>query len=95
MSLDSSTVAHVARLARLALEPQQVPAILAELNGILALVERLQQADVTALEPLSHPLDMVARTRPDIVTETDRREAFQAIAPAVEGGYYLVPRVIE
>jgi aspartyl-tRNA(Asn)/glutamyl-tRNA(Gln) amidotransferase subunit C len=95
MSLDRTTVEQVARLARLALAPDQVTALQEELNGILALVARLQSADITAVEPLSHPLEITARLRPDVVTEADQREVFQAIAPAVEAGLYLVPRVIE
>lgn len=95
MSLDRSTVTQVARLARLALEPAHVDAFKRELDGILTLVERLQEADVGATEPLSHPLDMVARMRPDVVTESDHRAEFQALAPAVAAGHYLVPRVIE
>lgn len=95
MSLDKSTVEQVARLARLALEPDQATTYQAELSGILALVARLQDADVSAVEPLSHPLEIVARMRADVVTESDQREVFQAIAPAVEDGHYLVPQVIE
>ncbi len=95
MSLDRSAVEQVARLARLALAPDQATALQAELNGILELVAHLQGADITSIEPLSHPLEITARLRPDIVTETDQREVFQAIAPAVEAGLYLVPRVIE
>ncbi len=44
---------------------------------------------------MAHPLDMHQRLRPDVVTEPDRREAFQAIAPEVDNGLYLVPKVIE
>jgi aspartyl-tRNA(Asn)/glutamyl-tRNA(Gln) amidotransferase subunit C len=95
MSLDRSAVEQVARLARLALEPGQKDAFLGELNAILGLVERLQEANVAGVAPLSHPLDMTARTRPDVVTESDQRPRFQALAPAVEGGHYIVPRVIE
>jgi aspartyl-tRNA(Asn)/glutamyl-tRNA(Gln) amidotransferase subunit C len=45
--------------------------------------------------PMAHPLDQVQRLRPDVVTERDQREQFQAIAPQVEAGLYLVPKVIE
>ncbi|MBI1732394.1 MAG: Asp-tRNA(Asn)/Glu-tRNA(Gln) amidotransferase subunit GatC [Gammaproteobacteria bacterium] len=95
MSLDKSAVERVAVLARLALDDRQVAACQSELNGILDLVERLQGASVTGVEPLSHPLDIVARLRPDLVTESDQRALFQSIAPAVDSGLYLVPRVIE
>jgi aspartyl-tRNA(Asn)/glutamyl-tRNA(Gln) amidotransferase subunit C len=95
MSLDKSAVEQVARLARLAMDDRQASSWQAELNGILGLVERLQGANVAGVEPLSHPLDLSARMRPDVVTETDRRALFQSIAPAVDAGLYLVPRVIE
>ena len=95
MSLDRSAVEQVARLARMALAPDQTTSLQAELNGILELVARLQAADIASVVPLSHPLEISARLRPDIVTEADQREVFQAIAPAVEAGLYLVPRVIE
>jgi len=95
MSLDRSSVEQVARLARLALAPDQVAILQEELNGILELAARLQGADIAAVEPLSHPLEITARLRPDAVTEDNERETFQAIAPAVEDGLYLVPRVIE
>jgi len=95
MSLDRSSVEQVARLARLALAPDQVATLQEELNGILELAARLQGAEIALVEPLSHPLEITARLRPDDVTEGDEREVFQAIAPAVEDGLYLVPRVIE
>jgi aspartyl-tRNA(Asn)/glutamyl-tRNA(Gln) amidotransferase subunit C len=95
MSLDKSTVEQVARLARLALDERQAVAWQAELNGILGLVERLLGAAVDGVEPLSHPLDLAARTRPDRVTETDQRDLLQSLAPSVDAGLYLVPRVIE
>ena len=59
------------------------------------MVDRLQAADTDAVEPMANPLDAVQRLRADEVTEHNQREAFQAIAPAVDNGLYLVPRVIE
>jgi len=51
--------------------------------------------DTKGIEPMSHAQDVAQRLREDKVTETNQREAFQAIAPQVEGGLYLVPQVIE
>ncbi|MCX7161100.1 MAG: Asp-tRNA(Asn)/Glu-tRNA(Gln) amidotransferase subunit GatC, partial [Proteobacteria bacterium] len=63
--------------------------------GGLGLIEQMQAVDTTGIEPMSHAMDLVQRLREDKAVEPDRREAFQAIAPAVEDGLYLVPRVVE
>ena len=66
-----------------------------QLNGILGFIEQLQAVDTTGIEPMAHAVDVVQRLRPDVVTETDRRADFQAVAPETEAGLYLVPRVVE
>ncbi len=95
MSLSSENVKQVAHLARLELPAERIAAYTAQLSSILDLVGQLSRADTDGVEPMAHPLDMHQRLRPDAVTEADRREAFQAIAPETEGGLYLVPKVIE
>lgn len=95
MSLTIEQVRKVATLARLQVGDEQVDAYARELSGILDLVEALEAADTAAVTPMAHPLDLTARLRDDVVSEGDEREAFQAIAPAVEDGVYLVPKVIE
>lgn len=95
MSLSPEQVRKVADLARLRVNDGQVEAYARELSNILDMVETLEAADTEAVEPMAHPLDLNARLRDDVVTESDRREDFQAIAPAVEDGVYLVPKVIE
>ncbi len=95
MSLSDKQVRDVAQLARLALAEDDVPRYAAELSKILDLVGQLEQAPTDAVTPMAHPLDIKQRLRADVVTESDQRERFQAIAPAVEAGVYLVPRVIE
>lgn len=95
MSLSPEQVRKVADLARLRVDDGQVEAYARELSNILDMVETLDSADTGAVEPMAHPLDLNARLRADAVTESDRHEDFQAIAPAVEDGVYLVPRVIE
>lgn len=95
MSLDSKEVTKVAELARLRLEAEQVDSYARELSGILDMVDKLEAADTSDVEPMSHPLDLTARLRDDAVTETDQREAFQNTAPSTADGVYLVPRVIE
>jgi len=95
MSLQPEDVRGIAHLARLHVEDDDVPRYATELSGILELVERMKTAQTEGVEPMAHPLDEVQRLRADQVTETVDRDAFQAIAPQVRDGLYLVPRVIE
>jgi aspartyl-tRNA(Asn)/glutamyl-tRNA(Gln) amidotransferase subunit C len=95
MSLDHDQVRRLARLARIAVRPDETEAVLERLNRVLALIDDMRRVDTSGVEPMAHPLDAVQRLRPDAVTEPDRRELYQAVAPAVEGGLYLVPKVIE
>ncbi|MER2553846.1 MAG: Asp-tRNA(Asn)/Glu-tRNA(Gln) amidotransferase subunit GatC [Thauera sp.] len=95
MSLSNDQVGHIARLARIALSAAELEATRAKLDGIFDLIEQMQAVDTTGVEPMSHPQEFAARLRADVVTETDRREAFQRVAPQTEAGLYLVPKVIE
>jgi len=95
MALSLEQVARIARLARIELAPGDAEATQAKLNGIFGLIEQMQAVDTTGVAPMSHPQDVIQRLREDKVTETDRREAYQTVAPAAEGGLYLVPKVIE
>ena len=95
MSLSDDQIQRLARLARLALEPAETAEIAARLNRILGLVAEMQSVDTSGVEPMAHALDVVQRLRSDEVSEADQRAAYQALAPAVEEGLYLVPRVIE
>lgn len=95
MALDSNDIHRIAELARLKLDPEREASLAQELNRVLGLFDALAAAPVDDLAPLAHPSDMRLRLRPDVVTEADQHEAFQAIAPAVSGGLYLVPKVIE
>jgi len=93
LSLDQ--IAKIAELARLELPPAAAAALQQELNGILAMVDRMQAVDTRGVEPMSHPQQAMQRLREDAVTERDLREKYQAGAPATEDGLYLVPKVIE
>ena len=95
MALSPSEVAKIAHLARLQLSPDEEAAATARLNDILGMIDRLQAADTTSVTPMAHPLDATQPLRDDMVTERDRHEAYQSIAPATEAGLYLVPKVIE
>ncbi|MCA1852431.1 MAG: Asp-tRNA(Asn)/Glu-tRNA(Gln) amidotransferase subunit GatC [Beggiatoa sp.] len=94
MSIDPAAVQKIAWLARLKLAENDVAEYARQLSGILELVDQMNRIDTTGIEALAHPLELSLRTREDVVTETDRREAFQIGAPEVAAGLYLVPKVI-
>ena len=95
MSLSLEQVQRVATLARLALSDSTAEQTRIKLNGILELIEQMQAVDTSGIEPMSHPQDLALRLRDDLVSEPDRRDAYQAVAPQTERGLYLVPKVIE
>ncbi len=95
MALTSADVEKIAHLARLAINEQDVKGYAENLSSILQFVEQMNAVGAAGVVPMAHPLDAPQRLRPDEVTETDRRELFQAGAPLVEAGLYLVPKVIE
>ena len=102
MALTDSDVTRIARLALLDMTPERLDRARTELNGIMALIERLQSVDTQDVEPLAHPLsaheDIALRLRPDTVTEKggeDSRQALLANAPDANDGLFLVPKVIE
>ena len=93
LSLDQIT--RIADLARLELSPAESAALQQQLNGILAMVDAMSAVDTAGVEPMSHPQEAMQRLRDDAVSESDRRDQFQSVAPKVEDGLYLVPKVIE
>ena len=96
MTLTRRDVENIAHLARLEIAEAELPVYVGSLSAILAFVEQLSGAATGDVEPMAHPLEgQVQPLREDSVTETDRREAYQANAPAVEAGLYLVPKVLE
>ena len=95
MSLKSADIKRIAHLARIEVNDIEAEATLSTLTGILGLIEQMQAVDTTGIVPMSHSQDVTQRLREDIVTESNQRELFQSIAPAVEEGLYLVPKVIE
>ncbi len=99
MSLNLSAVQRIAHLARIQLSSDEMEATLSQLNGIFALIEKMQSIDTSHVAPLTTPLaaatDVALRFRDDKVTEADRRSDYQGVAPSIEEGLYLVPRVIE
>jgi aspartyl-tRNA(Asn)/glutamyl-tRNA(Gln) amidotransferase subunit C len=95
MLLSPDQIRLIARLARIALPADESEAVGERLNRVLAMLDQLKAVDTEGIEPMSHALDVVQPLRPDTVTEGDQRTVFQAGAPALEDGLYLVPKVIE
>ena len=95
MSLTLPEVKRVAWLARIEITDGEAEAAQGHLNGIFQLIEQMQSVDTEGVAPMAHAQDVVQRLREDRVTETDQHLQYQAIAPQVEGGLYLVPKVIE
>jgi aspartyl-tRNA(Asn)/glutamyl-tRNA(Gln) amidotransferase subunit C len=99
MSLSDDQVRRIARLARIAVRPEESAAAVERLNRVLGLIDELKAVDTRGIEPMAHPLDAQLpqgqRLRPDEVTETNQRALYQSLAPAVQDGLYLVPKVIE
>lgn len=93
--MDSNDVDKLCELAKLAVSADEMPDMAAKLSGIVDFVAQLQAADTQTVEPMAHPMDLPQRLRADAVTEQDQHERFQANAPLVERGLYLVPKVIE
>lgn len=104
MALNTEDIKRIAHLARIQINEDEAQATLTKLSGILELIEQMQAVDTTGITPMSHSQDVVQRLREDVVTKTNQREEFQAIAPilgngetklATQDGLYLVPRVVE
>lgn len=95
MALPPDEVAKLAELARLSIDSQQMESTAESVSDILSMIDQLKQIDTAQVSPLSHPMDLVQRLRADEVTETNQREELQKLAPAVESGLYLVPKVLD
>ena len=95
MALTPEAIARLARLARIDIDRNEARDVKSKLDAILRLIDDLQAIDTTDIVPMSHAQDVMLALRDDVVTETDQHERFQEEAPAVCGGLYLVPKVIE
>jgi aspartyl-tRNA(Asn)/glutamyl-tRNA(Gln) amidotransferase subunit C len=95
MPLALEEVRRIAELARIGISDAEARAIQAQLNDIFGLIGQMQKVSTDGIEPMTHARGSALRLREDAVTERDQREQFQAAAPQVEAGLYLVPKVIE
>jgi aspartyl-tRNA(Asn)/glutamyl-tRNA(Gln) amidotransferase subunit C len=95
MTLTADDVKKIAHLARLGINQQDIASYTKDLSGMLELMTLMGETNTDGVLPMAHPMDQTQRLRADEVTESDNRNNFQAIAPQVEEGLYLVPKVIE
>ncbi|PRX38419.1 aspartyl/glutamyl-tRNA(Asn/Gln) amidotransferase subunit C [Meinhardsimonia xiamenensis] len=95
MSIDLETAAHVARLARIRVEPERLPALAEEFNRILGFIEQLNEVDVEGVEPMVSVTPMRLKRRPDEVTDGGYPEKILSNAPDAREGFFVVPKVVE
>ena len=95
MSLTTEEVKKISFLARLAISDEEAQEYSDSLSQIFDLVAQMNEVDTMGIEPMAHPQDISQRLRADVVTASNDREKFQSIAPAIEEGLYLVPKVLE
>ena len=95
MKLTKQQVLDIAKLARLQVTEAEIEQYQKDLSAILSFVEDMSSADVGQINEMAHPQEVAQRLREDKVTEPNERDKFQALAPAVQDGLYLVPKVIE
>lgn len=95
MSIDESTAARVAKLARIKVEPEALPALAAEFNTILGFIEQLNEVDVEGVEPMVSVTPMAAPQRSDVVNDGDQQAKVLANAPDAREGFFAVPKVVE
>jgi aspartyl-tRNA(Asn)/glutamyl-tRNA(Gln) amidotransferase subunit C len=93
--LSLQDVQRIAHLARLELAGPELAAMQQQLNAILAMVDHMAAVPTEGIEPMAHPQEVMQRMREDVVTEGDLRASFQSVAPEIEDGLYLVPKVVE
>ena len=95
MSVDTATVRHIAKLARLQMSDAEVEALVPELNNILGWVEQLGEVDTNGVEPLATVIDQKLRLRDDVIDDGNVRDKVLANAPDAQHGFFAVPKVIE
>jgi aspartyl-tRNA(Asn)/glutamyl-tRNA(Gln) amidotransferase subunit C len=95
MALSVDDVQRAAHLARIEITAAEAVDVRNKLEGVFQMIERMRAVDTTGIVPMSHAHDAILPLREDRATESDQRALYQRNAPAVEGGLYLVPKVIE
>ncbi|MGH1465898.1 MAG: Asp-tRNA(Asn)/Glu-tRNA(Gln) amidotransferase subunit GatC [Cognatishimia sp.] len=95
MSIDKDTAARVAKLARIKVEEDALPALAQEFNTILGFIEQLNEVDVDGIEPMTSVTPQRLKRRVDVVADGDQQEKILANAPDAREGFFAVPKVVE
>ncbi len=95
MSIDIDTAAKVAKLARIKVEDDKLPALAQEFNNILGFIEQLNEVDVEGVEPMTSVTPMRLKRREDVVTDGGMAETVMSNAPDAREGFFAVPKVVE
>ena len=95
MSIDQDTAARVAKLARIKVEDDALPALAAEFNNILGFIEQLNEVDVEGVEPMTSVTPMRLKRREDVVTDGNQQDKILSNAPDAREGFFAVPKVVE
>ena len=95
LKVDQQTIDKLLSLSQLSLLPDDREKLLRDLSSIVALVDFMQSIDTEGVAPLAHPLEVTQRLRPDEPDTSFDQEQYQAIAPQIRDGLYLVPRVVK
>ena len=95
MAIDENTVKRVANLARIKIEDKDVAPLHQELNGVLAMIDQLQDVNIDGLEPLTSVIPANAPLREDAITDGEKQGDVLANAPLAREGFFAVPKVVE
>lgn len=95
MSIDKDTAAKVAKLARIKVEEEALPALAEEFNAVLGFIEQLNEVDVGGVEPMVSVTPMQLKRRKDVVSDGDQQEKVLSNAPDAREGFFAVPKVVE
>ena len=95
MNISLADVYRIAHLARVEIDAAHAEEVRAKLASIFGLIDQLAAVDTTGVEPMAHAQEVTLPLREDLALEPDLRERYQAVAPAVEDGLYLVPKVLD
>jgi aspartyl-tRNA(Asn)/glutamyl-tRNA(Gln) amidotransferase subunit C len=95
MTISLTDVYRIAHLARVEIDAAHAEEVRAKLTSIFGLIDELTAVDTSGVEPMAHAQDATLPLRADAATEHDLSEQYQRLAPAVEDGLYLVPKVLE
>ena len=95
MSVDAATVRRIAQLARIAVRDDEIQHLAGELNAMLAFVEQLSEVNIDGVEPMTSVTPMDMKKRADVVNDGEIADDIVKNAPATEGHFFLVPKVVE